>query len=259
MCTLTILPRSDTGSTNRGARLVFNRDEQRTRTPGTAPSLEQHGECWALLPRDPEGGGTWIAASDQGIAFSLLNVNPTESSAATAGGVSRGSIIPELISANSLREVECRLPEVALAVKRPFRLVVTDGSSILETIGASGSVECRHHPLDRPFMRSSSGLGDAVVAPMRIKAFEHTFSSETTDQVAAQDTFHRLRFPEHDECSIDMSRKDAFTVSWTVIELGAQMLRMIHYSAPPRDQSLPVELQLNLSGRPDSPTGAIAQ
>ena len=259
MCTLTILPRSDSGSTTRGARLAFNRDEQRTRTPGTDPELEHHDRCQALLPRDPEGGGTWIAASDRGLVFALLNVNPTVSAVDSSGGASRGSVIPGVLSAESLQEVERRLPPLVSLIQRPFRLVVTDGSEILEAVGGSGAVECLHHPLDRPFMRCSSGLGDAIVAPLRTEAFDQTFSDAVSDLVAAQDTFHRLRFSDHDECSIDMSRKDAFTVSWTVVELNPLVLRMIHHSAPPRANSTPSVLQLSLRSHSDSPTGAVVE
>lgn len=252
MCTLTILPRSDAGSDSHGARIAFNRDELHRRAPGTEPALEQHGRCQALLPRDPDGGGTWLAATDRGLVFTLLNINPLQ--AVPTGGASRGSIIPGALEAESLAEVEGLLPQLAVAVRRPFRLVVTDGVSLLESIGGSGSVESRRRLLDRPFMRCSSGLGDAVVEPLRTEAFDRLFASGTRDPAAAQEAFHRHRFPEHDDCSIDMFRDEARTVSWTVIEIGPRVVRMRHHPGAPREEPDPIECTLALGDRADRPT-----
>ena len=254
MCTLTILPRSTAGSTSHGARIAFNRDELRVRAPGTDPAHEQHGNCVALLPRDPDGGGTWLAATDRGLVFTLLNINPPQ--AVPTGGASRGSIIPGALNAGSLAEVEELLPGLSASVGRPFRLVVTDGTSLLEAIGGSGSVEFRRRLLDRPFMRCSSGVGDAVVEPLRSEVFDRLFAPGVADPVAAQEAFHRHRFPGHEACSIDMSRDDACTVSWTVIELGSHSTRMIHHPGAPREERDPIEHTLTLGAPTDQPTRA---
>ena len=259
MCTLTILPGIKSGSISRGVRIAFNRDEQRSRTSGTNPSLERHEDWQALLPRDPQGGGTWIAASDRGLVFTLLNVNPAESDPTSSGGASRGSIIPGLLSSASLDEVAARLPALSAPIRRPFRLVVTDGASLLEAIGGNALVECLRHPLDQPFMRCSSGLGDEVVAPLRTEAFSRLFTREGADPVAAQEAFHRLRFSDREDCSIDMSREDALTVSWTLVELRPGVLRMTHHPGPPREQPTPVVLELGLRHPAPSSTGVVVE
>ena len=254
MCTLTILPRPDAGSASHGARVAFNRDELRARAPGTDPALEQHGSCLALLPRDPEGGGTWLAATDLGLVFTLLNINPAR--AAPTGGASRGSIIPGALEAGSLAEVEKLLPRLSAPVRRPFRLVVTDGTALLEAIGGGGSVKSRRTPLDRPFMRCSSGVGDATVEPHRSEAFDRLFMPGTGDPVAAQNAFHRHRCLDDEACSIDMSRDDACTVSWTVVELGSHSTRMTHYPGAPREERDPIEHTIPLADQSGRPTEA---
>ena len=259
MCTLTILPRSSGESTQRGLRLAFNRDEQRSRAAGTEPLVEHLDTCKAILPRDPAGGGTWIAVTDHGLAFALLNVNPPDLTSSSAGGPSRGRLIPELLSCDSLEAVRSRLSPLVEAIQRPHRLVVSDGRSVLESIGGDGRVHCTLHRLDRPLLRSSSGLGDQVVEPMRRTAFERHLlgpgSAETTDQ----DAFHRLRFEGHDECSIDMSREDARTVSWTVVEVDPHRVRMKHHQAPPREQPSPTTLELDRSARLDHSAGSVGR
>ena len=257
MCTLTILHSCPGESTQRGFRLAFSRDEQRDRLSGTGPAVETAGSGRAILPRDPVGGGTWIAVNDSGLAFCLLNVNPPRSDAAARGGATRGALIPRLLHLDSLAAVEEALPGLDADIQRPHRLVVTDGSGILEAIGGGGVVEHRSHRPKQPFMRSSSGLGDHVVEPLRREAFDRFIASNSWVS-SSQDEFHRLRFEGRDECSIDMSRPDARTVSWTVIEVEPEAVRMIHHSAPPRDRVRPVTVELQRVERSGRPIGQVA-
>ncbi len=92
MCTLTIVPECLETSSDCVYRLSFNRDEQHTRPIAQPPKVEVHGNQKVILPREPDGGGTWIAVSDAGLAFALLNVNPPNRSGTVSGGLSRGVI-----------------------------------------------------------------------------------------------------------------------------------------------------------------------
>jgi hypothetical protein len=62
MCTVTVIPLSF------GIRVACNRDESRERPAAMSPELRIFGGNQALLPIDPTGGGTWIAASEAGLA-----------------------------------------------------------------------------------------------------------------------------------------------------------------------------------------------
>jgi hypothetical protein len=101
MCTVSILraPWADAGADDGPLwRVVCNRDEQRTRRPAVAPLA---GGCAArqfVYPLDPDGGGTWIAATSAGLVFTLLNETEAEGASMPARPVSRGLIIPLLAS-----------------------------------------------------------------------------------------------------------------------------------------------------------------
>src|SRR5215510_2217521 len=90
MCTVTILRSRDM------LRVACNRDEQRARPEAYAPFIATAGRMKALMPHDPKGRGTWIAANTAGLVFALLNRN---------GGarqpISRGVVIPALLGSAS--------------------------------------------------------------------------------------------------------------------------------------------------------------
>ena len=68
MCTVTFLPLG-----NKEFILTSSRDESPARLPAQAPGRYRlHGQT-LIFPRDPAGGGTWIATSGQGVSLCLLN------------------------------------------------------------------------------------------------------------------------------------------------------------------------------------------
>lgn len=68
MCTLTIAPDGADGF-----KLVSNRDESKERSPATLPQCFRIRERRVLMPLDPQGGGSWVALSEEGRAACLLN------------------------------------------------------------------------------------------------------------------------------------------------------------------------------------------
>lgn len=66
MCTLTYLPTSD------GFIITQNRDESPLRAAPEFPCRESIGDEEVVYPRDPEGGGTWVACMGNRVV-SILN------------------------------------------------------------------------------------------------------------------------------------------------------------------------------------------
>ena len=236
MCTVSII------ATPGGFRLACNRDELRTRPPALPPKVACFGERFAASPLDPAGGGTWVATSDAGLAFALLNVNGT--AAAPVGRTSRGLVIPTLLGCDGLEAATSRALKLDCRDFSPFRLVMADarGCAVFSWDGRDRGLELLR--LARPLLLTSSGLGDALVEAPRRRLFEETVWARPTP--AAQDAFHRHRWPDRPHLSVNMRRAEARTVSHTVIAVGPERVRMTYCGAAPGNDGPidAVELQL---------------
>ncbi len=193
MCTLTLLPPSGSCVT----RVVVNRDELVTRAEALPPARGGHpfGGRRALLPIDPESGGTWVGVNDAGVVLALLNLNlpgggARQVAALNGGGerwerkgggvlASRGGIIPGLLhcgSADDAVDVVHGHRAGGAGATRPFTLVIADGRHVatVRCDGVSVGVEQMNRPV-RPVMWTSSGLGDHVVEGPRRALFDGWF------------------------------------------------------------------------------------
>ena len=239
MCTLTVVP------TSAGARLAFNRDEQRTRPPALAPVRQRFGAREAILPIDASSKGTWLAVNDAGLALAILNVNPATSTARHPRR-SRGDVIPLLLDkccpAEALADAGRRFAYPDFA---PFRLVLV-GDGVAADVKWDG-----HHPMvmtrllgGRPLLFTSSGLGDHLVESPRQELFDTLFVSPPADWPAVQDAFHRHRWPGREHLSVNMTRADARTVSHAVVELGETEATLNYHPDAPDVPAPSVTLQM---------------
>ena len=233
MCTVTAVPRSRLSSSAWAAdplllRLACNRDEQRTRAEALPPVVQLVEGRRVMMPLDPESGGSWIAVNEQGLVFALLNVNAV--GRAAADGLSRGGVIPRLVSAASISQALARLLDVEAGRYRPFRLLMLDASQLVECWMEEGRLRHRRAYLHGAVMRTSSSLGDAVVEGPRRTLFRRFFR-DTSSPAAAQDAFHDHQWPGREDVSVRMQRDDALTVSRTTVEVSASFATMIYRPA----------------------------
>lgn len=243
MCTVTLV-RPAPGS----LRLVFNRDEQRSRAASTPPREFELAGRRAVMPTDPDSGGTWIGASDAGVVACLLNANPPTRSAEWAGRRSRGLIVPAILAASGIDEARQIAWKIEAGRFPPFRLLVVSHSGCFR-VSSDGQQLDVWPGVDptRPFMLTSSGLGDHVVAAPRRAAFQNAFA-QTDDVADAQRRLHRHAVPESLDTSVLMSRADARTVSRTEVDLLRDRVTMRHVRLDDglRDEPDPVTLELSL-------------
>lgn len=260
MCTLTIVP---IAGAEPGFRVAFNRDELIGRAPGTTPRIARPPAQTApstafVRPLDPVGGGTWIAANDQGLVFALLNRTPIGTAGRSSPSASRGLVIPRLATAGDLDEVRARLGAAVRGVTSGFRLVVTDGRDLLEVLGGlehSRSLAIDQRPLHNACLRASSGLGDEIVIPPRRRTFATVFGAASEQPMSSfaeardrQNAFHRSRDPIHPESAVDMERDEARTVSATRIEVTRREVRWTHLEdGPAGDPTAELSLPLRRS------------
>jgi hypothetical protein len=247
MCTVTIAPHPDL---KRGQahtiRVVCNRDELRSRAIATPPTVERCGARQAILPRDPQAGGTWIAANDAGLVFVLLNATSCND-APISNPTSRGSIIPGLLGSQSLEEAICLAKRMDVGHFYPFRLVLLNRLDVVELAREKSRLVVRERSsTGSPRLFTSSGLGDELVAAPRRALFREHFSTGA-DWHAQQDAFHRHRWPGREHVSVLMCRPDAQTVSRTEIELKNDRVLFSYYDLSEGEQDSPVSSELSLS------------
>jgi uncharacterized protein with NRDE domain len=233
MCTVTALPRSLLARTWRAEplllRVACNRDERLTRHTGLAPTLWKTGPSSVVMPIDPDSGGTWIAVNDMGVVFAILNANPDPidgpAEAGHCGHLSRGLIIPSLVSGTTVSEALRRAQALRADRYAPFRLLLFDRYQLVECWPEAGRIRHRRSFLYGAVMRTSSGLGDAVVARPRRALFNRVLR-DPVDPLDAQDRFHEHTWPGREEVSVNMRRADARTVSHTIVEVGLHTISM---------------------------------
>jgi hypothetical protein len=210
-------------------RVVFNRDERRTRAAALLPEVQVYGDVRVARPIDPDGGGTWIAGTSQGLVFALLN----ESDAplphpAGRPHESRGLVIPSLADSGSLDEVVARMSRRPVGLSRPYRLLAIADEGIIEFIERRGRHVMRSEPMAR-FIRTSSTVAPDETCRRRTALFD---SLVLTSSAASQDGFHRHRWPDDLSSSVLMERPDARTVSLTTIEAFASGFRVTYRPWP---------------------------
>lgn len=211
MCTLSVVASGD----GRGVRLLMNRDERRLRPIASPPVVHAVGNGLSIWPRDPESGGTWIAATDAGLALAVLNVDGHRRSAER---LSRGLLIPRLAACRSIDQLLDAWSGLDTSAFAPFRLVAITRSAL--AIGHSVDRSLEVTRLGQAHLLASSSLGDAQVEPARRALFSELLRTES-DPHAAQTQLHQHAWPDRRHLSVMMNRVDACTVSLTEVVLTA--------------------------------------
>lgn len=234
MCTVTVLRAVEGAARPDGVglvRLVFNRDEQRSRPPSSGPERRRVGKRTAIMPIDPPSGGTWIGANDAGLVACVLNSNPRDASRTARPGpsvMSRGTIVPSLLSAGTMCEALSLARVLDASQFEPFRVLVVSADSFF-VVCADGERLTHSEPraLRSPVFLTSSGLGDKLVEQPRRELFDEMLR-EKPDAYAAQECFHRHRWEERAHISVLMSRVDACTVCRCVVDVFADSVVLSH-------------------------------
>ncbi len=225
MCTVTVIQLE-----GGGFRLVTNRDENPDRPAASQPQWHEGimggtGSARAIWPTDGLAGGTWVAASEHGLALTLLNGNLGDRAVypEPTRRQSRGILIPRLIGCESAFAAMQSLAEFELDRFDPFRLVAADTGAgpgeamrVIDAFWDGRSLSTTDRGAG-PACFASSGLGDWRVEP-RLPLFEELVVVPGPTP-AAQDEYHQHRWPDRLEISVLMERDEARTVSITRVEV----------------------------------------
>lgn len=244
MCTLTVVPLPD-----RRVRVAFNRDERPTRPTALPPARRTFGRREAVLPTDPTSGGTWLAVNDAGLTLAVLNVTPPKPHTGPTHPHSRGTLIPAVLDRDTPADALAELERVTdYRDYAPFRLVLV-GNGLVADVCWNG-----HQPMvmtrllgGTPLLFTSSGLGDHLVEGVRRNLFADLFAVQPQGWEAAQDDFHRHRWPDRPHLSVNMERPTARTVSHAVVTLGDGTATFAYHPAAPHEPAVSTVLRLTLT------------
>lgn len=205
MCTLTILPESK--DVLRFSAMM-NRDELNERQKALPPLLRDG----ILAPRDADAGGTWTAINESGLIGFVLN-RTEEGDRLNSGSVSRGSILPALLVAPSVKDASGLWHRIPLHDMRPFYCLLRDRQE--QRLFSFNGEALTHRLMDiaSPLLLATSGLGDSLVHPYRESLFARLLSHHPDRETQRQ--FHHHHDPRHPAQSVMMMRDDARTVSIT--------------------------------------------
>tara|TARA_R110002072_G_scaffold155944_1_gene306386 strand:+ start:66 stop:773 length:708 start_codon:yes stop_codon:yes gene_type:complete len=204
--------------------MMHARDELRTRSQETSPEWRTlAGGLRACWPTDPDAGGTWVGAREDGLVLGILNLKLSDDELDPEMPIptrSRGLVIPALMDASSFTDAIDSLQAMDLMGMKPFRLVMTgieDGECRFAAARFDGMKLTMPSPcglIKVPECWASSGLGDELVQ-CRLPIFEEMVGENPTPE--NQRAFHWFQWEEEMAYSPMMSRKDARTSSVTTI------------------------------------------
>jgi hypothetical protein len=193
----------------------MNRDERRLRPLASPPAVHAVGDGLAIWPRDPVSDGTWIAATNAGLALAVLNVDGHRRSAER---LSRGLIIPRFAACRTVDQLLRAWDGLDTSAFAPFRLRALTRDALVTCHSLERGAQVTRP--GRAHLWASSSLGDVPAELARRELFSSLLATES-DPWAAQTRLRRHAWPDRRHLSVMMSRVDACTVSQTEVVLAA--------------------------------------
>ncbi len=221
MCTLSWLFGEE------GLEVFFSRDEQRQRIKARPPRYYPVAD--ALMPIDPQGGGTWIAVHRRGLVLCLLNHYPDAIEQLSDEAVlSRGLIIPALIDSGDTSSCLTRLRKLRLSRYRPFSLCALHPRGQRAHWQWDGSALREFRP-DPPLVSSSVSQPRAHRLRRKLFASLESRLGNTRDRHLH---FHTSHLPEPGPYSVCMHHPETATQSLSHIQVG-RGIRFHYHDGPP--------------------------
>lgn len=230
--------------------LVFNRDESVNRAKALIPTeYQEHGTRY-LMPKDPEGQGSWIAANEFGFVFVLLNDYQGQVTA-TEPFISRGQLIKRLAVCQTLAQVYEVIATWPLNRSQPFQLAMLchQEQSLWHYDGQTKQV------LSAPLPSSLFSSGHPDVLDIKAARKNYLASCEITGPDSLIAIF-KSHFPNQqatdnnpgssgDTFSFCMHRDDARTQSMSLVSIALDgHIKFDYWDGQPCQVHHPVSVEL---------------
>lgn len=208
--------------------VCFNRDEQRSRPPAESPVLTELAGNPCIFARDPEGGGTWFAASSKGYVVALLNNYAADEGRIKKGRLSRGRLVLNLATAGTLEEACGQLDGLTAEDYSPFFLFLLSSRESKAWAWDGSSIEVLSP--DNQFWTSSS-YKPQQVQEHRTRVLEKLVKQDLDNPGFAREL---RRFDENaPEYGLTMDRESTRTVSQIELDLDDHGINFQYFAREP--------------------------
>ncbi|WP_052749108.1 NRDE family protein [Arsukibacterium ikkense] len=212
--------------------IVFNRDEQKGRASAQLPvRLSQQGVD-AIMPIDPAGGGSWVAANSKGLVLCLLNDYTAAYQPDAAIRRSRGLLLRALALSPDWQAVDTLLQPEQLRCYAPFRLLVFVGLQQPLLWHWDGSKLRQQLALTSPV--SSSSAWPRLIPTLRVWHWQRAMARSPSLSTLQQ--LHRQAKPFCAFSGIAMQRSQVQTVSITQLTIDTDRIDMQYWDGYPSSQ-----------------------
>ena len=224
MCTLSFIPKGD------GFLVGMNRDELLSRGAAEQPCLHEINGTKAVFPLDIEGG-TWIAATETGNCFALLNRNGGDRSQKQR---SRGEIVKRVLGSGGFPEVASVLNQIDLTQYLPFRLVGLSSTArqASEWTWDGQQLAIITHGW-QPRHWFSSGASDERATNSRGRVFDGAWKEPAAGNSEWLRRIHRSHGELAGAFSVCVHRDDASSVSYSEVLVDQSRVSMSYRPGSP--------------------------
>ncbi|MTI31719.1 NRDE family protein [Xanthovirga aplysinae] len=221
MCTVTFLPKADNDFI-----LTSNRDESIMRPPALSPKIYEWKGQKLLFPKDPQGKGSWIAASSQGRVACLLNGAFKPHPMGGSYRKSRGLVLMENFEYSSPKDFSSLYDFQEI---EPFTLILAQNAWLCEIRWDGFHVFYKELPFHKPHIWSSVPLYGPEITARREDWFGKWLKNTPSFTATDIRKFHKFGGEGDSHNDLVMNRHDLLiTLSITSIERKAQKWQMIY-------------------------------
>jgi len=212
MCTVTFIP------ANGRYYITSNRDEKYVRKKAIFPQAYLVGNSMLVYPKDPDGGGSWIAVNNNRNAAVLLNGAFTKHTPMPPYAKSRGLVFIDIIASD--KPVMYFLGTKLLHIE-PFTIIITEEDSLYECRWDGHKKYCRQLTKNKPYIWSSATLYSEDIKQKREHWFNNWLNNNSNPGQAEIIEFHMFGGDGDSTNDLIMNRDNQMlTVSITSIELA---------------------------------------
>ncbi len=221
MCTVSYIPLQSS------VFLSSNRDEKKFRSIAIHPEEYEHSSGKMIYPKDPDAGGTWIAAHETGNAIVFLNGARHKHESLPPYRLSRGIVLLDMLNHHS---PVYRFNEIELTSIEPFTAVIYEQQRLFQARWDGKEKELLSlDPLQRHIWSSCTLYTDDVIEK-RQRWFKewNSFHEHPSEQDITG--FHLFTGDGDEWNDLRMNRDGVtFTVSVTTMEISAEKVFMQYH------------------------------